>query len=62
MLGMWCFFHFNLTMCFKFIFLGQVDKWNEVCQIDWILVVGINPWSSRQSIMNLVKWTVCGCW
>ena len=36
------FFHFNLTLCFKFIFFDQVDKWNEVCQIDCMLVVEVN--------------------
>ena len=44
-------------MCFKFILLGQVDKWNEVCQIDCMLAVEVNlgqldrrlgAWSSGQ--------------
>ena len=55
MLGMWCFFHFNLTMCFKFIFLGQVDKWNEACQIDWRMVAGDETGSIRQRVVSLVK-------
>ena len=25
-----------------------------------MLVAEVNSWSSRQSVMNLVKWTVCG--
>ena len=49
------FFHFNLTMCFKFIFLGQVDKWNEACQIDWRMVAGDETWSIRQRVVSLVK-------
>ena len=46
-------------MCFKIIFLGQVDRWYDVCQIDWMLVVEVISWSSRQGVMNLVKWTIC---
>ena len=48
-------------MCLKIIFLGQVDKWYELCQIDRMLVVEVKPWSIRQSIMNLVKWIVWYC-
>ena len=57
MLGMWQFFHFNLTLCFKFIFLGQVDKWNKVCRIDYMLVAGVESWSIRQRVGSLVKQT-----
>ena len=30
----------------------------DVCQIDWVLVVGFKPWSIRQDVMSMVKWTV----
>ena len=30
----------------------------DVCQIDWVLVVEFKPWSIRQDVMNMVKWTV----